>query len=80
MLGNIKLQNILFLDIETVPSMHIFDLAPVEMQQLWERKSTDLLRRKSIEIQLKRKPLCLFTGKRAFMQSLGKSFVSPADT
>src|SRR5687767_1967522 len=49
MLSNINLQNILFLDIETVPQHPDFHLASGEMQQLWEKKSTDLLRRKSIE-------------------------------
>jgi uncharacterized protein YprB with RNaseH-like and TPR domain len=39
MLANIRVEDILFLDIETVPSSPSFDLMEPRMQYLWERKS-----------------------------------------
>ncbi len=39
MLEKIKLENILFLDIETVPGTSQFDELPEKMQSLWDKKS-----------------------------------------
>lgn len=39
MLANIPLENILFLDIETVPQMDSFDRLPAEVKKLWEVKA-----------------------------------------
>jgi len=39
MLSEIDLQNILFLDIETVPGVESFDMLPPRFQALWEKKS-----------------------------------------
>lgn len=39
MLNNVKLENILFLDIETVPQFEHFDELSAENQLLWEEKS-----------------------------------------
>lgn len=39
MLDTIALENILFLDIETVPQADRFDNLPEEMKKLWERKA-----------------------------------------
>lgn len=39
MLANIRVEDILFLDIETVPSSPSFDLLEQRMQSLWEKKS-----------------------------------------
>jgi len=39
MLENLKLSNILFLDIETVPQYPTFDQLPDNFKQLWEKKS-----------------------------------------
>ncbi len=44
MLENITLTNILFLDIETVPQHPHFDDATKPMQQLWEKKSKQLIK------------------------------------
>jgi len=44
MLQNIQLNNILFLDIETVPQHPHFDDAPKVMQSLWEKKSRFLIK------------------------------------
>ena len=41
MLEQIKLDKILFLDIETVPQFKTFDEAPEKIQKLWAKKSTD---------------------------------------
>ncbi|MFP4024682.1 MAG: 3'-5' exonuclease [Thiohalospira sp.] len=40
MLDHIKIENILFLDIETVPQFANFEEMPVEFQQFWEKKSS----------------------------------------
>jgi len=40
MLDNISLENILFLDIETVPQSENFDNVSEEMKSLWEKKAT----------------------------------------
>lgn len=40
MLDSIKIDNILFLDIETVPNFANFNLAPEGIQKLWNKKST----------------------------------------
>ncbi len=40
MLDHIKIENILFLDIETVPQYASFDEMPVEFQQFWDKKSS----------------------------------------
>ena len=42
MLDNISLENILFLDIETVPVSESFDNLPDEMKALWEKKATHI--------------------------------------
>jgi 3'-5' exonuclease len=42
MLNNITLENILFLDIETVPQHPSFDLLNKPWQELWERKASHL--------------------------------------
>lgn len=39
MLENINIDKVLFLDIETVPSVSDFNLLPEEMQEFWNRKS-----------------------------------------
>lgn len=39
MLDNIRIEDILFLDIETVPAAQSFDLLEPKMQMLWEKKS-----------------------------------------
>jgi len=39
MLEKIKLENILFLDIETVPGTSVFEQLPEKMQSLWDKKS-----------------------------------------
>jgi uncharacterized protein YprB with RNaseH-like and TPR domain len=39
MLDNIKVEDILFLDIETVPSVQAFEFLEPKMQALWEKKS-----------------------------------------
>lgn len=39
MLDNIQTENILFLDIETVPVTHKFNDLPENLQQLWDKKS-----------------------------------------
>src|SRR5689334_1533028 len=47
MLEHISLANILFLDIETVPCHCTFDDAPKPIQQLWEKKSKQLIKDES---------------------------------
>jgi uncharacterized protein YprB with RNaseH-like and TPR domain len=42
MLDNISLENILFLDIETVPQADRFENLPEEMKPLWERKASHI--------------------------------------
>jgi len=42
MLNKIALENILFLDIETVPQSAGFDAVPEEMKSLWERKASHI--------------------------------------
>jgi len=42
MLNNISFENILFLDIETVPEYPAFDAMPESFQKLWEKKSQRL--------------------------------------
>lgn len=42
MLSSIKLTNILFIDIETVPQYSEFSLVPSPFKELWEKKSTTL--------------------------------------
>ena len=44
MLENISINNILFLDIETVPQYSNFDDVPIAMRQLWEKKSKFLIK------------------------------------
>jgi len=44
MLEGIDIQNILFLDIETVPQNPSFDEAPKVMQLLWEKKARQIIR------------------------------------
>jgi uncharacterized protein YprB with RNaseH-like and TPR domain len=39
MLDNIKIEDVLFLDIETVPALSSYELMDVKMQLLWEKKS-----------------------------------------
>ncbi len=39
MLDNVRIENILFIDIETVPAYASFDEVPSVMQNFWERKS-----------------------------------------
>jgi len=39
MLDNIKIEDVLFLDIETVPAVQSFDLLDPRVQALWEKKS-----------------------------------------
>lgn len=45
MLENINIQNVLFLDIETVPQQASFDDASKEMRELWEKKSRMLIKK-----------------------------------
>jgi predicted PolB exonuclease-like 3'-5' exonuclease len=40
MLENVNLENVLFLDIETVPAYPDYDSAPLEFQKFWEKKSS----------------------------------------
>jgi hypothetical protein len=40
MLDNIKIDNILFLDIETVPQYQDFDSLPEDFKEFWDKKST----------------------------------------
>lgn len=49
MLQNIPLQNILFLDVETVPQQESFDLLPEEWKALWSHKATSLLKNREEE-------------------------------
>jgi 3'-5' exonuclease len=42
MLDNIKIENILFIDIETIPASQSFDTLDPSMQMLWEKKSKQL--------------------------------------
>lgn len=42
MLDQVKIGNILFLDIETVPVFPSFDQAPERFKELWEKKATHL--------------------------------------
>ncbi len=44
MLNNIKLQNVLFLDIETVPAVPNFDELNDKFKELWQKKSLQLKR------------------------------------
>lgn len=44
MLKDLKLENVLFLDIETVPASPNFELIPEKMQKLWEKKAEQLSR------------------------------------
>ena len=46
---SIPLQNILFLDIETIPQHADFDLVPNEWKDLWKKKSEALLRNREEE-------------------------------
>ena len=39
MLDDLKLDNILFLDIETAPQYERFDLVPDQFKELWDKKS-----------------------------------------
>lgn len=49
MLSSIPLQNILFLDIETVPQYPSFDLVPNDWKDLWSTKASALLRNREEE-------------------------------
>jgi hypothetical protein len=42
MLNNISLENILFLDIETVPAYPAFEKVPEKFRKLWEKKARNL--------------------------------------
>ncbi len=42
MLNNLSLENILFLDIETVPAYPGYDTMPVKFQKLWSKKAAKL--------------------------------------
>ncbi|MBE0650800.1 MAG: 3'-5' exonuclease [Bacteroidales bacterium] len=42
MLNNISLENILFLDIETVPAYQTFEKVPEKFKKLWEKKAKNL--------------------------------------
>jgi uncharacterized protein YprB with RNaseH-like and TPR domain len=46
MLDNVSLENILFLDIETVPQVESFENLAQEMKPLWEKKSTIIRKEK----------------------------------
>ena len=39
MLDNIKIENVLFLDIETVPQYFDFDYVPEKFKEFWDKKS-----------------------------------------
>jgi hypothetical protein len=39
MLDNIRVEDVLFLDIETVPAVQAFEFLEPKMQALWEKKS-----------------------------------------
>lgn len=51
MLENINLEEVLFLDIETVPQVSHFELLPEEDRVLWEEKSRFTRERQSISIE-----------------------------
>src|SRR4051812_24545192 len=44
MLDHIKLQNILFMDIETVPQHSVYDEIAGEMRPLWEKKAKQIIK------------------------------------
>jgi hypothetical protein len=54
MLENIRLENVLFLDIETVPQWKSFTAMPDNMQALWEKKSHNLNKEQSGQEQYQR--------------------------
>lgn len=49
MLTNLPIQNILFLDVETVPQQSCFEKLPIEWKELWAQKSASLLRNREEE-------------------------------
>jgi len=51
MLNSISLENILCLDIETVPQYASFDEVPEELKPLWQRKASNLKREEGTEEQ-----------------------------
>ena len=51
MLANIPLENILFLDIETVPHVDGFSSLPEEMQKLWELKARNIKKENETEAE-----------------------------
>ena len=44
MLDNIRVENVLFLDIETVPAYSKYSELPKPLQQLWDKKAISLSR------------------------------------
>lgn len=49
MLKNVNLEDVLCLDIETVPQFPSFDDVPVELQKLWQRKAANLKRDEGVD-------------------------------
>lgn len=47
--SNLPIQNILFLDVETVPQQPSFEKLPIEWQELWAQKSASLLKNREEE-------------------------------
>ncbi len=52
MLNNIHLDDVLCLDIETVPQFSSFEQAPVELRKLWERKAANLKNEEGLDESL----------------------------
>lgn len=55
MLENYNLENILFLDIETVPGCSTYDQLPLNMAALWEKKAMQLVRLEKFSAEGERK-------------------------
>lgn len=51
MLGHVKIEKVLFLDIETVPQYPTFDQVPEKLQQLWEHKAIKLKEKEEITVE-----------------------------
>ncbi|KAF0201854.1 MAG: DNA polymerase elongation [Bacteroidetes bacterium] len=51
MLGHVKIEKVLFLDIETVPQYPTFDQVPEKLRQLWEHKAIKLKEKEEITVE-----------------------------
>jgi len=51
MLGHVKIEKVLFLDIETVPQYPTFDQVPEKLRQLWEHKAIKLKDKEEITVE-----------------------------